>query len=293
MAIAPPRPKGPPLNALRAFEAAARLGGFAAAAVELSVTPGAVAQHVKTLEAWIGADLFERRSQGVVLTALGAAVAGDLGSAFDRLGEAVIKMRRLAPGPEIRIATLPSVAQLWLSPRLPRIRQAVPEATVSVIATEQPPNTLREPIDLTLFFEDEADRPNAVVVARDTIFPVCAPSIAERIETVDDLAGMQFLHDTSWADDWTVWLEAEGRAGQFETTGPAFSLYALAVEEAKAGGGVLIGHEPLVRPLLDAGTLVAPFDRRVALDRPLLLSSAARPPRGSALERLIGAMCAG
>ena len=128
---------------------------LAAAAVELSVTPGAVAQHVKALEAWIGADLFERRSQGVALTAVGAAVADDLGSAFDRLGEAVIKMRRLAPGPEIRIATLPSVAQLWLSPRLPRIRQAVPEATVSVIATERPPNTLREPIDLTLFFEEE------------------------------------------------------------------------------------------------------------------------------------------
>ncbi len=292
MAISPPRPKGPPLNALRAFEAAARLGGFAAAAVELSVTPGAVAQHVKALEAWIGADLFERRSQGVALTAVGAAVADDLGSAFDRLGEAVIKMRRLAPGPEIRIATLPSVAQLWLSPRLPRIRQAVPEATVSVIATERPPNTLREPIDLTLFFEEESDRPNCVVVARDTIFPVCAPSIAASIDAVGDLAAMQFLHDTSWADDWTVWLDAAGCVGQFETAGPAFSLYALAVEEAKAGGGVLIGHEPLVRPLLEAGTLVAPFDRRVTLDRPLLLSSAARPQRGSALERLIGVMSA-
>ena len=57
---------------------------------------------------------------------------------------------------------------------------------------------------------------------------------------------MQFLHDTSWADDWTVWLDAAGCVGQFETAGPAFSLYALAVEEAKAGGGVLIGHEPLV-----------------------------------------------
>ena len=198
MAISPPRPKGPPLNALRAFEAAARLGGFAvAAAVELSVTPGAVAQHVKALEAWIDADLFERRSQGVALTALGAAVAGDLVSTFDRLGEAVIKMRRLAPGPEIRIAILPSVAQLWLSSRLSRIRRAVPEATVSVIATEQPPNTLREPIDLTLFFEEETDRPNSVIVARDTIFPVCAPSIAASINRVDDLAELQFLQDIS------------------------------------------------------------------------------------------------
>ena len=70
MSVSPPRPKGPPLNALRAFEAAARLGGFANAADELCVTPGAVSQHIKALEDWIGADLFERRSQGVRLSAL-------------------------------------------------------------------------------------------------------------------------------------------------------------------------------------------------------------------------------
>ena len=71
MSVAPPRPKGPHLNALRAFEAAARLGGFRMAAGELGVTPGAIAQHVKALEEWAGAALFERQSQGVVLTALG------------------------------------------------------------------------------------------------------------------------------------------------------------------------------------------------------------------------------
>lgn len=93
MAISPPRPKGPPLNALRAFEAAARLGGFAAAADELCVTSGAIAQHIKSLESWAGADLFERRSQGVRLTALGSAVAAQFSAAFDGLGEAVHSLR--------------------------------------------------------------------------------------------------------------------------------------------------------------------------------------------------------
>ena len=82
MAVSPLRPQGPPLNALRAFEAAARLGGFAAAAEELCVTPGAVAQHVKTLESWADALLFERRSQGVRLTAIGEHVLADFVSAF-------------------------------------------------------------------------------------------------------------------------------------------------------------------------------------------------------------------
>ena len=83
MSVSPPRPKGPPLNALRAFEAAARLGGFALAAEELSVTPGAVSQHIRALEDWAGVALFERRAQGVRLTPEGAALAPRFARAFD------------------------------------------------------------------------------------------------------------------------------------------------------------------------------------------------------------------
>lgn len=290
MTVSPPRPKGPPLNALRAFEAAARLGGFAAAADELSVTPGAIAQHIKALEAWVGAALFERRSQGVSLSRLGEITAADLGPAFDRLGEAVIKMRSQAPDTQIRIATLPSIAQLWLSPRLARIRAAVPGATVSIFATEKPPNLLREPIDLALFFESDVDKPNTIAVAQDVIFPVCAPSQAGLINNIDDLSGACFLHDTTWSDDWDLWLKANGHDAAFDTKGPTYSLYALAVEEAKNGSGILIGHEALVRPLLDAGSLVSLFDQPVVLDRHLCLTSAG-PLRGNTvLARLVEAV---
>ena len=89
MAVSSPRPKGPPLNALRAFEAAARLGSFSAAGHELCVTPGAVAQHIKSVEAWAGGRLFVRRAQGVALTALGAGILPAFVTAFDHLGEAV------------------------------------------------------------------------------------------------------------------------------------------------------------------------------------------------------------
>jgi LysR family glycine cleavage system transcriptional activator len=93
MAVSPPRPKDLPLNALRAFEAAARLGGFAAAAQELGVTPGAVTAHVKTLEAQLGAALFERTARGVELNALGQRVLPGFIEAFDALGEAVQTLR--------------------------------------------------------------------------------------------------------------------------------------------------------------------------------------------------------
>ena len=108
--LEPVRPKGPPLNALRAFESAARLGGFAAAASELCVTPGAITQHIKTLEAWVGAPLFKRHSKGVVLTTLGESTFNEFVQAFDQLGSAVQNLRSRAAPDTVRIAALPSIA---------------------------------------------------------------------------------------------------------------------------------------------------------------------------------------
>jgi len=154
MAISPPKPKGPPLNALRAFESAGRLGGFSIAAEELHVTPGAIAQHVKALEGWFGADLFERRSQGVNLSALGESVLTDFSDAFDQLGAAVQTLHLRANPKHIRIAALPSIAQLWLSPRLPAIRTKAPDISISVTAMEHRPKLTREPFDLSIFYDD-------------------------------------------------------------------------------------------------------------------------------------------
>ncbi len=200
MAVSPPRPRGPPLNALRAFEAAARLG------------------------------------------------------------EAVQALRSAALPHEVRIAALPSLAQLWLSPRLPEIRHNLPDTIISVTATEQPPNLKREPYDLCLYYlESEQRTANCVVLTEDTIFPVCAPALARRFRTVSDLAGATFLHDATWSSDWDIWLKETAPDAEIETKGPRFSLYALAVEEAVNGAGILIGHEALVAPQIAAGTLVPVF----------------------------------
>ena len=260
MSVQPPRPKGPPLNALRAFEAAARLGSFSRAADELCVTPGAIAQHISSLESWAGAPLFRRRARGVTLSLLGRAVAPALGEAFDRLADASHLLRRMAAPAEIRVATLPSIAQLWLSPRLPAIRAANEDLTISVTALEQPPNLLREPYDLLIFFGLAASPGIATVsLARDAVAPVCAPAVAQRLIRPADLANETLLHDAAWRDDWAVWL-ARNRVGGVDTsTGPTFSLYALAVEEAVHGAGVLIGHLPLVARHLADGRLVMPF----------------------------------
>lgn len=260
MAIAPPRPKGPPLNALRAFEAAARHQNFSAAAAELSVTPGAIAQHVKQIEAWLGRSLFDRSAHGVRLTRNGRAALGRLTLAFDALGDAAHELRRLSIPTELRIAALPSVAQLWLLPRLPALRKAFPKLTISVVAMEQPPNLTREPYDLALFFtEPDAKRANSTVLARSDRFPVCTPKIARRLKAPSDLASEILLHDATWRDDWQRWLALAGLDDTRADTGPVYSLFSLAATEAVNGAGILLANEPLVEAMLSSGELVRPF----------------------------------
>jgi len=275
MPVAPPRPKGPPLTALRAFEAAARLGGFAAAATELGVTPGAVAAHIKLLEEDFGSALFERHARGVRLTAVGERVLPSLVAAFDALGLAVQTLRAEAAPKDIHIATLPAVADLWLAPRLSAIRSLLPGVNLSVTALESPPDLKRVPFDLSLFFEAPDSGKS---IAPDIIFPVCTPGLANRLRHPADLAGVPCLTDSAWASDWAVWLQSALPEKTFTPRGPTFSLYSLAVREALEGAGVLIGHQVLVATQLASGALVAPFHHQVALPRVLTLR-ALKPAR--------------
>ncbi len=281
MAVAPPRPKDIPLNALRAFEAAARLGGFAAAAQELGVTPGAITAHIKTLETVLGAVLFERTPRGVRLNALGQKVLPSFTEAFDGLGLAVQTLRNEAIPSAVHIAALPSLAQLWLSPRLPALRAAAPDISISITAMEAPPNLKRAPYDLSLFYSDDTGG----ALSRDVIFPVCSPSMAARLKAPRDLAQVSLLADSTWVDDWEIWSRAAGC--ECTPRGPIFSLYTLAVEETVNGAGVLMGHEALVASHLASGELVAPFDLEVQLDTTLRLWSQRHFRSGSAAARVI------
>ncbi|MDH5354990.1 MAG: LysR substrate-binding domain-containing protein [Gammaproteobacteria bacterium] len=290
--LTPRKPRSPPLNALRAFESAARLGGFKAAANELSVTPGAVAQHIKTLESWAGAALFERMSQGVRLTPLGETVAEDFADAFDRLGQAVIRLRADANPRQIRIAVLPSIAQLWLSQRLPLARARAGSTTISITALDSPPNLYREPFDISIFFHQKKVEDHGIKVCDDSIFPVCAPALAEGLRRPADLAGMTFLHDTRWARDWELWLSTVAPDLRIDSRGPGFSLYSLALQEVQNGAGVIMGHEPLVRASLENGSLVAPFEQTVKLSQCLMITTPHAVRKNSLIEQIITTLCA-
>lgn len=286
MAVAPPRIKGPHLNALRAFESAGRLKSFAAAADELGVTAGAISQHIKALEAWAEGELFTRNARGVVMTPLGQELLPGFTAAFDMLSDAVQDLRTKSAPNKISIAALPSVAQLWLSEKLGRLRQIAPGIAVSVVAVETPPNLSREPFDVTLFFRQGAPEPDEVELFKDRIFPVCTPEIAARLKSVADLEHETLLYDTTWAEDWSIWLSQFTDAPRADGRGPAFSLFAVALEEAANGAGVLMAHQALVKARLSSGALVAPFGEKTALGRSLMMRIAPRFRDTQACETL-------
>ncbi|MCZ6863894.1 MAG: LysR family transcriptional regulator [Alphaproteobacteria bacterium] len=287
------QPKGPHLNALRAFETAARLGSFTAAAEELSVTPGAIAQHVKSLEAWAESPLFFRNTRGVVLTPLGEELLPDFTRAFDCLSEAVQALRTKGAPQKVRIATLPAIAQLWLSERLGRLRKINPDISVSVIAAQTMPNLAREPFDIALFFDDGPLEKGDTEIFQDRIFPVCSPEIGSRLSSVSLLADESLLHDSTWADDWDIWLASVPGGTEINSNGPVYSLFSVALEEARNGAGVLMAHEALVAPFLKSGELVTPFDHQVTLPRRLVMKTTPMFSKKESCELFKGVFCEG
>ncbi|OAS27765.1 hypothetical protein A5481_00085 [Methylobacterium platani] len=264
------RPSPPSLTALRAFEAAARHGGYVAAARELHVTPAAIGTQVKGLEAWLGRPLFHRLPNGLVLTPEGRAALPALTAAFDALNGAVRAMRAAGRPRELTLAALPCIAQLWLAPRLPEL-QGTFGRDVAILTRDEQPDYARELVDLGLYFADAPAGCTAVVLARDDLFPVCAPALAARLRDPGDLAGTTLLHDSVWHEDWPRWLSRHGAGALRPAREAAFSLYGIALDAALAGSGVLIGHSALVGPALAAGRLVAPFGDRMVAGAPLRL----------------------
>lgn len=293
MPVKPPRPRLPSLNALRAFEAAARLESFAKAADEIGVTAGAVTQQIRQLEAALGFAVFRRLPQGVALTEAAREALPRLTRGFDMLGQAVQALRDAQPHRPLAIAALPCIAQLWLSPRLPAMRAAFPDLQISISAMEEPPDPQRDPYDLSLFYREAAPQNGGLQFDADAILPVCIPALATKLTTPADLAAQTLLHDAVWRSDWARWLAFAAPGTKVDPgRGPAFSLYSLALDASLSGSGVLMGRMSLVGGHLAAGRLVAPFPQAMPTVDRLTLAAAtaagAHPRRAEIMGWLAG-----
>ena len=251
----------PSLNGLRAFEAAGRLGSFAAAATELNVTQTAVSRLVRALEARLGFALFHRRANALGLTDRGAALLPGMTAAFDDMARQLGRVRGLSQA--LTVATGPSFAMRWLIPRLARFQAAQPSVEVRLVTASGLAN------DSTPFGDDwtaairlgQGDWPGleATRLFEADLFPVCAPALARQLKKPADLARLPLLRTTSAPDDWAIWLRAAGLRG-LQARGPRFDYDAFALQAAIDGLGVALAHRPYVADDLAAKRLVMPFD---------------------------------
>ncbi|UFX45530.1 transcriptional regulator GcvA [Bradyrhizobium sp. 41S5] len=261
-----PRRSLPPLNAVRAFEAAARLGSFKEAAAELSVTHGAVSQQIRLLEEWLGAPaLFRRSVRRVVLTPAGAALLAEFAPALDRISAAVQQHRERrgdAAVAVLRVNALATFSLRWLLPRMSRFRAEHPDIEVRLSTSNDPVDALPESFDVVIrggpdTFHGFSSR----FLVSERRLPVCSPSLLERLplHEIADLSRHTLLHVTSMPRLWRDWLAEAGHSALEPAAALTFDHFYLTIQAALDGLGVAMGPTALISDDLAAGRLVTPF----------------------------------
>lgn len=256
----------PPLNALRAFEAAGRYQNFSRAADELNVTQGAVSRHVKLLEEHLGVALFRRRAQGLELTEQGRALLPEVSASFERLAQAAGKAAH--EDHVIRIIVPLTLATRWLIPRLSHFQERYPDLHVSTgLFIKNYDEFYKGNFDIGIdTFEQGRLRPSdfeAVLLRREALTPVCSPALLNRdppLAKPSDLAQQVLLHPLEDRQDWRKWLRTARLAEVDVESGEVFQTMEMALRAAVGGLGVAIGDLLLIEDELVSGQLVAPFD---------------------------------
>ncbi|WP_322092101.1 transcriptional regulator GcvA [Paraburkholderia bannensis] len=258
------KPVMPPLNALRAFEAAGRLGSFKEAATELHVTPGAVSQQVRLLEEWLGAALFERHNRQVVLTPAARVYLEEIGPLFERISQASARYGvPQAVSRTLSVSALATFTLRWLVPRLARFRAEHPDVEVKLDTSNEPLESLKADYDVIIrggpdTFYGYSMRP----FLSDERLPVCSPSLLQRVplRSPDDLQHHTLLHTSSLPRLWPDWLASAQVPALRAAATLTFDHFFLTLQAAIDGIGIAMGPTALVCDDLAAGRLVAPFD---------------------------------
>ena len=248
----------PPLNALRFFEAAARLGSVVKAAEELHLTHGAVSRQIRLLEESLGLDLFERRNRGVFLTPQGEQLRAAAEHAFGHLNAVIETLRQPARPAPLVVSCEPTISMKWLIPRLGDFYRRHPDIQLHIFASGGPVAFQRDGIDVALRRNDfkwDAGV-HAEMVCEEWIGPVCAPSLLKRRRL--DLAAHKVLHTSSRKSAWTHWRSA-AQVGAEHSGSQTYEHFYLSLQAACAGLGVAIGSTFMVQEEVDSGRLVAPF----------------------------------
>lgn len=254
----------PPLNALRAFEAAARLLSFTRAAEELFVTQAAVSHQIKALEAYLGVKLFYRRNRCLLLTEAGQRYFLDIKDIFTGIHDATERLLAVSAKGSLTVCLQPSFAIQWLVPRLALFNAEHPDIDVRIKAVDLNEGSLVDDVDVAIYYgQGHWPGLSAVQLHNEYLIPVCAPSLlqgAKPLTKLSDLAAHTLLHDGSRAD-WQAWYKQTGLVAANVHQGSIFSHSSMVLQAAIHGQGVALGHSVLAEPELAAGRLVCPFEQ--------------------------------
>jgi LysR family glycine cleavage system transcriptional activator len=257
----------PTLNSLRAFEVAARKGGFVAAADELNVTPAAVSHQVKTLESYLEIQLFRRLPKGLELTESGRELLPELSKGFNHFARALGSLTDGELTGKLTISVLSSFATLWLVPRLDSFLQTYPEIQLRLMTSTNPEGLSLGKVDILIPY-GMGNYPgfSSNLLMRDSIFPVCAPSLLNNVplRRYKDLEQHTLLHDIDVGIDeqtmtWKRWFRDAGLSGVVSSRNVEFENSILLTEAAVRGQGVALGRLSLVRDHLATGRLLRPL----------------------------------
>ncbi len=272
----------PPLNALRAFEAAARHLSFKKAALELHVTPGAVSHQIKLLEANLGVLLFRRLTRALELTAEAHLLLPKVREGMENLHAAVERVRAREGVASLTVVAPPNFAARWLVPRLARFTSSNPNLELHVVSRQEMVDGRGTASEFLAEAHNREEAPVAMVrfgsgdypgMRVDKVFsavyvPACSPRLLEGehpLRKPDDLRHHTLLHDDTVIDEgarpsWNDWLQSVGVEGIDATRGPHFSDAALAMDAAIEGMGVTLAIKPLITADIEARRLTVPFD---------------------------------
>ena len=277
----------PPLNALKAFEAAARHESFTRAAEELFVTRGAVSRQVKALELELGIKLFNRERQRLIITDAGREYLTVVRDAFDRVAVGTERLLQRQSSGVLTVSTSPDFAAKWLVSRLGRFAKEHPSIDLRVSATLHHVDFAREDVDLAVRHGD-GDWPGLDVtrLSAERFFPVCSPKMVagrNQLSRPADVLKFPLIH----VDDrkgWARWLEAAGVTSAELARGPVLNRESMAMDAAVDGQGIALARTTLVATDLISGRLLRPFAEALRLSKAYWIIS---PKATAALPKIV------
>lgn len=256
----------PSLKAIQYFEAAAEHENFVTAAEEIGVTKGAISQQVKLLEQYIGQELFVRTGRGVRLTDAGQRLHSAVRVSLSTLERATSQLSGPRRRNLLRLTVLPAFASKWLVPRLNEFQELCPGTDIEISADAEMVNFDRSDAQIGIrYSKGKSNGLICVPLGYDSLSPVCSPRYrkAHGLQSLNCLKRCRLLHDTVWQGDWSRWAAHIGADLPNLGEGQYFTLYSMAIDAAKSGLGIAMGHELLIHDDLRSGQLVQPFKQCV------------------------------